>query len=65
MGPILIGTILENVKSAVVFNDPLTVIGGVLNFTLTLREFWGMNLREYRQKVFLSFFPRGEKSWST
>jgi exonuclease III len=51
----------ENLKSAGVFSDPLTVIGGDLNFTLSLREVWGSNPREDRHKGFFPFFHGGRK----
>jgi hypothetical protein len=50
----------ENLKSAGVFNDPLMVIGGDLNFTLSLREVWGSNPREDRHKGFFLSFLEAE-----
>jgi hypothetical protein len=46
----------ENLKNEGLFNDPLTVIDGDLNFTLSLREVWGPHPKEDRQQgFFLSF----------
>jgi hypothetical protein len=36
----------EELSSIGVFHDPIMVIGGDLNFTLSLREVWGPNPRE-------------------
>lgn len=48
----------EDLKDASAFRDPLTVVGGDLNFTLSSREVWGESSREDRQKRVLSFLPR-------
>jgi hypothetical protein len=46
----------EDLKNEGIFNDPLSVIGGDLNFTLSLREVWGPSPKEDRQRgFFLSF----------
>jgi hypothetical protein len=44
----------EELKLAGVFSDPLLIVGGDLNFTLSLREIWGPNPREDRQRGFFS-----------
>jgi hypothetical protein len=46
----------EDLKVAGAFRDPLTMVGGDLNFTLSVREVWGESPGEDRQRgLFLSF----------
>jgi hypothetical protein len=48
----------EELSFASVFSDPLLVVGGNLDFTLSLREVWGVNPREDQHKGFFSLFWR-------
>jgi hypothetical protein len=49
----------EELSSLGVFFDAFLVVGGDLNFTLSLCEVWGVNPREDRQKgFFLSFMEK-------
>jgi len=47
----------EDLRAAGIFSDPLSVIEGDLNLTLSLRKVWGPSPKENRQRgFFLSFF---------
>jgi hypothetical protein len=46
----------EELKNTRVFSDPILIVGRDLNFTLSLREVWGLNPREDRQRGFFFSF---------
>jgi hypothetical protein len=46
----------EDLKDAGAFNEPFTVVGGDLNFTLSSREVWGESSREDQQGGFFQSF---------
>lgn len=51
----------EELKSVDIFSDPLCVIEGDVNFTLSLRQVWGSNPREEQQRgLFLSFIEEAK-----
>jgi hypothetical protein len=60
MDPMLIRSLSGKIcLHAGVFNDPLLVIGGDLNFTLSLREVWGPSPRvDHHRGFFLSFLEK-------
>jgi hypothetical protein len=51
----------EELFGAGVFNNPMIVIGGDLNFTLSLREVWGPCPREDRQRGFFQDFMESHR----
>jgi hypothetical protein len=51
----------ESVGEANMLRNPFTIVGGDLNFSLSLREVWGPHPREDRQRLFFSSFLRETK----
>jgi hypothetical protein len=52
---------LEELSSTGAFWNPLTIIGGDLNFSMSLQEVWGLNPRLDAQIIFFNAFIQANR----